>query len=95
MAETKTIYIYGAGGHGLVCADIARAMGYENTGAMRPEIPANILFFESVTTLNFISNVCKNQITKLAIKITVKAFCKKSLALSHSNRATFFAPGIL
>ena len=30
MAKTKTIYIYGAGGHGLVCADIARAMGYEN-----------------------------------------------------------------
>lgn len=30
MAETKTIYIYGAGGHGLVCADIARAVGYEN-----------------------------------------------------------------
>ena len=30
MAKTKTIYIYGAGGHGLVCADIARAVGYEN-----------------------------------------------------------------
>lgn len=30
MATTKTLYIYGAGGHGLVCADIARAVGYEN-----------------------------------------------------------------
>lgn len=30
MATTKTLYIYGAGGHGLVCADIAREAGYEN-----------------------------------------------------------------
>lgn len=30
MATTKTLYIYGAGGHGLVCADIARDAGYEN-----------------------------------------------------------------
>ncbi len=30
MGTTKTLYIYGAGGHGLVCADIARANGYEN-----------------------------------------------------------------
>ncbi|EOG9651505.1 UDP-N-acetylbacillosamine N-acetyltransferase [Campylobacter upsaliensis] len=29
MAKTKKIYIYGAGGHGLVCADVAFNMGYE------------------------------------------------------------------
>ncbi|EAH9850352.1 UDP-N-acetylbacillosamine N-acetyltransferase [Campylobacter upsaliensis] len=29
MAKTKKIYIYGAGGHGLVCADVAFDMGYE------------------------------------------------------------------
>lgn len=27
--DTTSIYIYGASGHGLVCADIARAVGYE------------------------------------------------------------------
>lgn len=27
--DPKKLYIYGAGGHGLVCADIARAVGYD------------------------------------------------------------------
>ncbi|MBS4274719.1 UDP-4-amino-4,6-dideoxy-alpha-D-N-acetyl-D-glucosamine N-acetyltransferase [Campylobacter vulpis] len=29
MERTKKIYIYGAGGHGLVCADVAFDVGYE------------------------------------------------------------------
>ena len=29
MARTKKIYLYGFSGHGLVCADVARAVGYE------------------------------------------------------------------
>lgn len=29
MAETKKIYIYGCGGHGLVCADVAILNGYD------------------------------------------------------------------
>ncbi|AJC88180.1 UDP-N-acetylbacillosamine N-acetyltransferase [Campylobacter insulaenigrae] len=29
MGTTKNIYIYGASGHGLVCADVAKSMGYE------------------------------------------------------------------
>ena len=29
MAKTKKIYIYGASGHGLVIADIARDNGYD------------------------------------------------------------------
>lgn len=29
MAKTKQIYLYGASGHGLVCEDVAFAMGYE------------------------------------------------------------------
>ncbi|QBL11684.1 UDP-N-acetylbacillosamine N-acetyltransferase [Campylobacter helveticus] len=29
MAQTKKIYIYGSSGHGLVCADVAFDMGYE------------------------------------------------------------------
>ena len=31
--------------------------------------------------------------TMVAAKITVKAFCKKSRAFSHSSCATFFRPG--
>ncbi|WP_291952549.1 UDP-N-acetylbacillosamine N-acetyltransferase [Campylobacter sp.] len=30
MDTTKSIYIYGASGHGLVCADVAKNMGYKN-----------------------------------------------------------------
>ncbi|TQR33764.1 acetyltransferase [Campylobacter sp. MIT 99-7217] len=29
MEKTKQIYIYGYSGHGFVCADVARALGYE------------------------------------------------------------------
>lgn len=29
MEKTKKIYLYGFSGHGLVCADVAKAMGYE------------------------------------------------------------------
>ncbi|MCR6587758.1 UDP-N-acetylbacillosamine N-acetyltransferase [Campylobacter insulaenigrae] len=29
MGTTKNIYIYGASGHGLVCADVAKSIGYE------------------------------------------------------------------
>ncbi|MCR6573828.1 UDP-N-acetylbacillosamine N-acetyltransferase [Campylobacter insulaenigrae] len=29
MGTTKNIYIYGDSGHGLVCADVAKSMGYE------------------------------------------------------------------
>ncbi|MCW1359722.1 UDP-N-acetylbacillosamine N-acetyltransferase [Campylobacter sp. US33a] len=29
MERTKKIYIYGASGHGLVCADVAMSLGYE------------------------------------------------------------------
>ncbi|EAJ6871405.1 UDP-N-acetylbacillosamine N-acetyltransferase [Campylobacter coli] len=29
MARTEKIYIYGASGHGLVCADVAMSLGYE------------------------------------------------------------------
>ena len=40
------------------------------------------------------SKVCKNQITSVAMKITVKARCRKSFALSQSRCPTFLAPGI-
>ncbi len=29
MARTEKIYIYGASGHGLVCEDVAKNMGYK------------------------------------------------------------------
>ena len=64
------------------------------TGAIQPATTARMLSFESATMLRRRSKVCKNQITIVAMKITVNARCKKSFALSQSKRPTFFAPGM-
>ena len=42
-------------------------------GAIRPEIIARILSLESVTMFKRRLKVCKNQIARVAMKITVKA----------------------
>ncbi len=64
------------------------------TGEINPAIPARILSLESVTTFSLKSKVCKNQITTVATKIIVKAFCRKSFAFSHKRCTTFFRAGI-
>ena len=64
-----------------------------NTGATSPATTARILSLESVTIFRCRSKVCKNQITIVATKITVKALCRKSFAFSQSSCPTFFAPG--
>ena len=48
----------------------------------------------SVTTLSFVSKVCRNQIIMVARKITVKARSRKSRAFSHSSRPTLLAEGM-
>ena len=57
-------------------------IGFIN-GAISPEIIARMLSFESVTIFKCRLKVCKNQMTKVAMKITVKALCRKSFALSQ------------
>ena len=66
----------------------------QKSGAITPAAIARILSFESVTTFSRMSNVCKNHITIVAIKITVNALWRKSFAFSYKSCATFFAPGI-
>ena len=56
-----------------------------NKGDINPPIDANKLNLESLTTFNFESKVCKNQIIIVAIKIIVNAFVIKSFALLHIN----------
>ena len=63
------------------------------TGAIQPAITARMLCWESATTARWVSKVCRNQMTMVATKMTVKARCKKSLAFSHSSWLTFLAPG--
>lgn len=53
-----------------------------NTGAIKRPISASILWALESTTLNRVSKVCKNQMAKVARKITVKARTTKSFALS-------------
>lgn len=48
----------------------------------------------AATTLSRESKVCKNQMTIVAMKITVKARVRKSLALSHSSRKTLLGLGM-
>ena len=62
-------------------------------GAISFPIMASRLSPESVTTLNRVSNVCKNQISSVATKIIVKARCTKSFALSHIKSSTLLAEG--
>ena len=55
------------------------------TGTIKLPNPASKLFEESVTRLSLESKFCKNQITKVATKITVNAFVIKPLAFEYIN----------
>ena len=63
------------------------------TGATTRPRPASILAEESATTLSRVSKDCKNQMMMVATKMTVKARVRKSLALSHTSRATLLGLG--
>ena len=65
-----------------------------NSTASHWPISASRLSALSVTTLSRVSKLCRNQMTTVARKITVKARCKKSLAFSHSSSPTLLAEGI-
>ena len=64
-------------------------------GAITFPISANKLCVLSVTTFSLVSNVCKIQMIIVATKMTVKAFCIKSFALSHIKSMTLFKDGNL
>ena len=65
-----------------------------NRGEISPAVMARMLLWASATMFRWKSKVWRNHTTMVARKITVKARWRKSLALSHSRWATFFAPGI-
>lgn len=60
-----------------------------NSGAISPAMRARMLACGSAVSRSCKSKFCKNQMTMVAAKMTVKAFCKKSRAFSHSSCATF------
>ena len=64
-----------------------------NTGAIHWPMRASKLSALSVTTFSRVSKLWRNQMMMVARKITVKARSKKSLAFSHSSRATLLRLG--
>ena len=58
------------------------------SGASKPAIQASILPSPAGTIRKRKSKVCKNQMHIVAMKITVKARCRKSLVLSHRRCPT-------
>ena len=65
----------------------------EKTGAITEPIEARMLSALSATILRRQSKLCKNQMTIEAMKMMVKALCKKSLAFSHMWSSTLLASG--
>ncbi len=64
-----------------------------NMGTSKPDIEESILCEGFSVNLRFISKLLKNHTTIVAIKMTENALCRKSFALSHKRRITFFALG--
>ena len=66
-----------------------------NMGTKYLLIDASKLVSLFCTIDKFVSNVCKNHIIIDEIKISVKAFSKKSFILFHNSMNVFFIEGIL
>ena len=66
-----------------------------NNGVKAPAAIARILSEESATIFKDRSKVSRNQIIIVAMKMTEKALCRKSFALSHISINTDLADGIL
>ena len=64
-----------------------------NSGASTPAAMASMLSAESDTMFRRRSKLWRNHTTTVAMRMTEKARCKKSLAFSHSSCATFLALG--
>ena len=62
-------------------------------GAIKLPMAASRLASGAAATFNRVSNVCRNQISTVATKMIVKAFCKKSRAFSQINWPTLRAEG--
>ena len=58
-------------------------------GARSPATAASMLSWELSTRFSRKSKLDRNQTMMVAIRITEKARCRKSLDFSHSSRATF------
>ena len=64
-----------------------------NSGAMSPAMRARMLACGSAVNRSCRSKFCKNQVTMVAAKMTVKAFCKKVPSLFPQQLCHVFQAG--
>lgn len=76
MARTEKIYIYGASGHGLVCEDVAKNMGYKECIFL--DDFKGMKFESTLPKYDFFIAIGNNEIRKRFIK----KFQKMALKLS-------------
>ncbi|MBR8461709.1 acetyltransferase [Campylobacter sp. faydin G-140] len=81
MVQTKRIYIYGASGHGLVVADIARACGYDE-----------IVFLDDAKKIKFKPNLPKADIIIAVGANTTREILAKKVVASGFNLVSLMHP---
>lgn len=84
MAKTKKIYIYGASGHGRVCADIALNVGYEEVIFIDDDENRGLKFKPNLAKFDFFVAIGENAIRKKIVeKVENSGF--KCVSLIHSS----------
>lgn len=84
MDKTKKIYIYGASGHGLVCADIALNVGYEEVIFIDDDENKALAFKSNLAKFDFFIAIGDNAIRKKIVeKVENSGF--KCVSLIHSS----------
>ena len=72
MAKTKKIYIYGCGGHGLVCADVALANGYEEVIFVDDYGSKGLKFDESLPKFDIFIAIGSNELRQSIYQKVIK-----------------------
>lgn len=84
MAQTEKIYIYGASGHGLVCAEAALNMGYKEVIFLDDDTKKGISFNESLEKHDIFIAIGANHTRKIIFEKVKKAGFK-CVNLIHSS----------
>lgn len=81
---TEKIYIYGGGGHGLVCADIARSVGYEEVIFVDKDEKKGIAFSPSLPKYDVFVAIGDNK-TRQIVLCEVKKHGFHCVSLIHPS----------
>ncbi|KGI55686.1 UDP-N-acetylbacillosamine N-acetyltransferase [Campylobacter sp. MIT 97-5078] len=73
MAQTEKIYIYGASGHGLVCAEVALSMGYKKIIFLDDDTKKGLGFNEGLEKYDIFIAIGSNHTRKIIFEKVKKA----------------------